>query len=167
MKKVFYFLLVVSCTFAFSCKKDNNPTPVPPIISFENFTTSDNLTGRLTINFTDNDGDIGYEEAQQTASNYDFYMRYYYKNYLGNYVPFYYHSSGDPLSDSTIYVYHIPYVANNIKTKVLDGQIIIDLNGYKPGNLDSLNNFRYTIWIFDRAGHKSNVITTPGFHTSY
>lgn len=152
-----------------SCKKESNPAPAPPQITFGSFTTTNDISARITLNFKDNDGDIGYEEAQQDNTNYDFYMRYYYEDTVtaGVYHTYYYHASNDPLSDSNIYVYHIPYVTNNIKTKSLDGQIIIDLNGYKPASTKMLNSFRYNIWIYDRARHQSNVITTPGFHTSY
>jgi hypothetical protein len=167
MKKVFYCLLAVGFMML-SCKKNSTPPPSPPIISFASFTTTDGNIAKFTFNFTDADGDIGLQQVDQDSSNYDFYMRYYYKNYLGQYVPFYYHASGqpaNPLTDSTIYVYHIPYVTDNIKSKMLSGQIIIDLNGYKPYSSDSTNNLRYTFWIYDRARHESNVVTTPGFQT--
>jgi len=92
MKKVFYFLLAICFAFTFSCKKESNPPPTPPVISFESFTASDPYTAKLTFNFTDIDGDIGNQSAQQDSTNYDFYMRFYYKNYLGNYVTYYYHN---------------------------------------------------------------------------
>ena len=173
MKKVFYFLLAVSVVFVFSCKKTAAPTSPVPKISFGGFTTSNGSNAVFTLNFTDNDGDIGYEPADQNNTNYDLYIRYYYKNYQGKYVPFYLRDPtqpADPIRDSTIYPYHIPYIDDNIKSKILDGQIIIDMpNGYKPITFynDSLSNFRYTFWIYDRAGHKSNVDTTPVFQTPY
>ncbi|MEO8762380.1 MAG: hypothetical protein ABI388_12405 [Bacteroidia bacterium] len=169
MKKLFCFLIIVTL-FTFSCKKAATPVPTPPVISYASFTTSSADNARLILNFHDVDGDIGYQLADQTNTNIDFYMRYYNEDPAipGKFNTFYYaFPNGTPLGDSAIYTYHIPYVTDNIKDKILDGQIIIDLAGYKPGDLDSLNNFRYEFWIFDRAGHKSNVVTTPAFHTPY
>ena len=182
MNKLFYFSVVL-VFFLLSCKKASTPAPAPPIITFANFTTSDAYTGMLTFNFTDADGDIGLNQgdttgayATGTVGYYDFYMRYYYLD-SGKYVPYYSvptTGGGDPYIDSAILRYRIPFVTDNIKGKTLDGQIIINLNQYKPfpdGNPNHtsnfLNNFRYEFWIYDRALHKSNVVTTPGFSTPY
>ncbi len=168
MKKIFYLLLVGA--FVISCKKAGNPPPTPPVISFVSFTTSSPTLAKLTIHFTDEDGDIGLDANLQDSSNYDFYMRYYYKDTSGKYVPFYYHFSNqpvDPVRDSTIYPYHIPYVTDNIRSKILDGQIIIDLHGYAPSKNSPFNDFKFTFWIYDRAHHKSNVVATPAFQTHY
>ena len=89
----------------------------------------------------------------------------------GTYKTFHYqfNPTPNPLSDSLIFAYRIPYVTNNIKSKTLEGQIIVNVNGYKPVSHynDSLSNFRFQFWIYDRALNKSNVVTTPGFHTTY
>ncbi len=177
MQKLFYFSFGL-VLFLFSCKKESTPTPGPPVISFASFTTSNGTNGVFTFNFTDPDGDIGLHQEDTTGSYsktgvgyYDFYMRYYcYSPTLNKYVEFYYPYPGQPLTsliDSSIFAYRIPFVANNIKSKTLDGQIVVNLTGYKPGNIDSLNHFRYEFWIYDRALHKSNVVTTPEFHTPY
>ena len=168
MRKIFYTSVIILVLF--SCKKTTDVKPGPPTIEYVNFTTSDSYTAKLTFSFSDPDGDIGIQQDLQDSSNYDFFMRYYYKNHNGDYVPFYYHApntTADPYRDSTIYTYHLPYIVNTITTHTLNGQVEVDLSGYKPGNLDSLNNFKYKIWIYDRAGNKSNVITTPEFHTNY
>ncbi len=178
MKKLFYFSFGL-VLFLFSCKKETTPAPGPPVISFGSFTTTNGTNGVITFNFTDPDGDIGLHQ-EDTIGNYskggvgyyDFYMRYYYLSpTTGNYMPFHFqfNSIPNPLSDSLIFAYRIPFVTNNIKSKTLDGQIIVNLNGYKPSFSynDSLSNFRFEFWIYDRALHKSNVVTTPGFHTIY
>ena len=162
----------------FSCKKESTPPPGPPVISFASFTTSNGNNAVFTFNFTDPDVDIGLHQEDTTGSYsktgvgyYDFYMRYYAKDTIGSgYVPFYYPYNGQPLTsliDSSIFAYRIPFVTNNIKSKTLDGQIVVNLSGYKPGSNNYFNNFRYEFWIYDRALHKSNVVTTPGFHTTY
>jgi hypothetical protein len=177
MQKLFYFSFILMLVL-FSCKKESSPPPGPPVISFGSFTTSDKDHAVLTFNFTDPDGDIGLHQedtsgsyAKGTTGYYDFYMRYYYLSpTTGNYTTYYrrFSSTPSPYIDSVIFVYRIPFVTNNIKSKTLDGQIIINLTGYTPSTkLDSLNHFRYEFWMYDRALHKSNVVTTPGFYTPY
>jgi hypothetical protein len=172
MKKLFYSSVLLLCIlFAFSCKK-TAPVSVIPVISFAGFTATDNSTAVLTFNFTDGDGDIGVPSGDSTI---DCYIRYYYLSPTsGKYLPLYAAISGNPnpnsLADSNIYTYSIPYITDNLKSKSLDGQVVINMNGYKSthGALpDSLDSFRYTIWIFDRAGHKSNVVTTPGLYAKF
>jgi hypothetical protein len=176
VKKLFCFSVVLLLVF-YSCKKESDPAPAPPVITFGSFTTSDAYTGVLTFNFSDADGDIGLNPsdttgpyATNTVGYYDFYMRYYYFSpVFKKYVTFYYPlQNGNAYIDSAITPYRIPFVTNNTKSKSLNGQIIINLNQYKPiGFGDSINNFRYEFWMYDRALHKSNVVTTPGFSTPY
>jgi hypothetical protein len=174
VNKLFYFSVVLVLIFA-SCKKASTPAPAPPVISFASFTTSDATNGILTFNFSDADGDIGLNQedttglyATNTVGYYDFYMRYFYLDSTGNYVKFFHaFNGGNPIEDSAKFLYRIPFVVNNIKSKTLDGQIIINLNGYKPANTALYRNFRYEFYIYDRALHKSNVVTTPGFSTPY
>lgn len=185
MKKLFYISGILCLVlFVFACKKDSTPAPAPPVISYANFTTSDAYNGILTFNFSDADGDIGLNQSDTTGAYapgqvgyYDFYMRYYCLSpATGKYLPFYYAWPGLPLNsltDSTIFAYRIPFVTDNIKSKSLSGQIIVNLSQYKPANIkpgtsgDSLNSYRYEFWMYDRAMHKSNVVTTPTFYTYY
>ena len=174
MKKLFYFSAVLMLLL-FSCKKASTPAPAPPVISFASFTITDNENAILTFNFNDPDGDIGLNQSDTTGvyalgqvGNSDFYMRYYYLSpTTGNYMPFHqqFGSVPNPLSDSMIFAYRIPFVTDNIKSKTLDGQIIINIAGYTASAyVDSLAHFRYEFWMYDRAMHKSNVVTTPGFY---
>ena len=168
MKKLFYSSLILLCIlFAFSCKKEA-PVSVIPVISFASFTATNNTDAVLTFNFTDGDGDIGVPSGDSTI---DCYIRYYFKDTMSsNYLTCFTLLPNLPrtsLIDSNIYTYSIPYVTDNLKTKSLNGQIVINMNGYKPSHGPTppyFNSFRYTIYIYDRAGHKSNVITTPGFY---
>jgi hypothetical protein len=176
VKKLFYFSAVLVLVL-YSCAKTTPPAPAPPVISYGSFTTSDAFNGVITINFSDADGDIGLNQsdttgpyARGTVGYYDFYMRYYYwSHYFSKYVTYYNPIAGQSpsLADSAITPYRIPFIINNTKNKGLDGQIIVNLNQYKPPGPDSLQNFRFQIWIYDRALHKSNVVTTPSFTTPY
>lgn len=176
MKKLFYFSVVLVLVLC-SCTKTTTPAPAPPVINYGSFTTSDAFNGVITINFTDADGDIGLNQsdtiglyARGTVGYYDFYMRYYYWSpYFGKYVTYFSRIpfQAPSLADSAITPYRIPFIVNNTKNKGLDGQIIVNLNQYRPPGADSLQNFRFQIWIYDRALHKSNVVTTPSFTTNY
>jgi hypothetical protein len=179
VKKLFYFSVVLVVAL-YSCKKETTPAPAPPVISYGDFAISSGTRALLTINFSDADGDIGLNQsdtigfyAKNTVGYYDFYMRYYYwsKNF-NKFMPYYFPwSTSNNYIDSAIVTYRIPFVTNNTKSKGLDGQIIVDINQYKPlpnsvYSNDSLTTFRFDIWIYDRALHKSNVVTTPTFTTA-
>lgn len=171
MKKLFYLSLTVCILiFAFSCKKQNNTDSETPQISFSNFVWADKQHAILTFNFKDGDGDIGLQQSD--TAEYDFWMRYNYKSpTTGQFVTYYHAIPGLPatsLIDSNIFTYRIPYIDNKSKIKSLDGQIIVNLNGYippfyRPNSNDSLLHVRYDFYIYDRARHKSNVATTPEF----
>jgi hypothetical protein len=150
-----------------------------PVISFVSFTPSSILNAVLVFNFTDANGNQNIGQ-QQGDTTYDLYVRYYWKNYKGNFVPYYFRQSGvdsTSLSDSSIYPYHLPYLDINIKTAALNGQIIVNMNAWRPVYWlttvpvglwqDSLNHFRLEFWMYDRKGHKSNVVTTPQFDTNF
>jgi hypothetical protein len=185
MRKLFYLtVVVIILLLAFSCKKETVNPNAAPVISFASFTTSDNLHAVLTFNFSDANGNqnIGLQPSDTSGAfaagqvgYYDFYMRYYRKNAVGNFIPYYFqypNVSDSSLEDLSIITYRIPYLDVNIKTQALNGQIIINLNGYRPFPEtttigDSLQHFRYEFWIYDRDMHKSNVVTTPEFDTNY
>ena len=176
MKKLFYFSAILVLVL-YSCVKTTTPAPAPPVISYSSFTTSDANTGVFTFNFTDADGDIGLNQsdttgpyARSTVGYYDFYMRYYcWSQHANTYVTYFFPwPNGNTLIDSSIVAYRIPFVVNNTKNKGLDGQIIVNFGQYKPPpNDDSMKIFRYEFWMYDRALHKSNVVTTPSFTTPY
>jgi hypothetical protein len=193
MRKLFYTSLIAFVLlFAFSCKKDNSTPNAAPVISYDSFVMGPQsaMTATLTFNFSDADGDIGLQPGDTTGSYatgsvgyYDFYMRYYWKNYAGNFVTYYFPwntpINGDTsFIDKSIITGRIPYINNTSKVKSLSGQIIIPLFEYIPAApypppppklvnwTDSLDHFKYEFWIYDRAGHKSNVVTTPEFDIS-
>ena len=179
MKKLFgisLIFIVFLCLEA--CKKPTPLAPGPPFISFANFTTSNGGNAVFTFNFTDPDGDIGLNQSDTIGAfapgnlyYYDFYMRYYYYSPTkALYSSFYYPlTPKDTLVNNGYYTYRIPYITDNIPSKALNGQVIVNLNAYKPSTQynDSLSNFKYEFWIYDRALHKSNVVTTPVFMTKY
>jgi len=181
MRKLFYISLVVLVLlFGFSCKKDTINPNAAPVISFGSFTTTDANNAVLTFNFSDVNGNNNLGQ-QQSDTTFDFYMRYYWKNYAGVFVTYYFpvqsitNVADTPLVNKSIVTYHIPYISTNSKSPSINGQISIKLNQYIPeipqnplvNWADSLSHFRYEFWIYDRQGHKSNVVTTPEIDINY
>jgi hypothetical protein len=154
------FLLI--SVLSTSCQKNTNSNPVP-VISFKSFTGTGVNQGTLAINFSDGDGDIGYP-SQDPSAQPNLWVKYLYydtgsKAFIG--VP---HSPADTIThDSVYYVYNVPYITPAGKDKSLSGIIEVAINTWyaNPYNDLSLLKVEFQIYMFDRAGHKSNVITTP------
>jgi hypothetical protein len=175
------FLSLISISgllvFFFSgCEKNTNNNPVP-VISFKSFTVSQTAdSATLQINFTDGDGDIGYP-AQDPTAPYNFFIQYWYSTDTLStslaqfpdtaiFKPYININQNPP--DTLLYSYHIPDITQPGKNKSLTGIIQIIVSGTPPlgwfvnyASAPYRNFFQYKVWIYDRAGHKSNVITTP------
>jgi len=169
MKKVVLILsLLVFGLVIFSCKKITNPEPGPPVIAFKDFSIVKETEAYFHFTFTDPDGDIGLKDEDTTGafavgSPYydDFHMKFQFKNYQGVFVDSLFYDPKTSQKDTIIYLYRIPFVTNNSKDKSLTGEIIVKMSGFRPET--TLRKFRYVFYIYDRAHHKSNVITTPEF----
>jgi len=184
MKLVTMRFLTVTGIFIFfgllfsACPKSENTNPIPSI-TYKSFGVGLNPdSAQLQVNFTDGDGDIGYP-PQDASAPYDFYIQYWYcTDTLANspaqvadstFKPYpilnqHTHLFTDTLTD----YYHIPYITPVGKDKSLTGIIEIALTGRGNGwyinycvKTPSHNYFEYKVWIYDRAGHKSNILTTP------
>jgi hypothetical protein len=142
-----------------SCKKPKT-YPVEPEITFKELVKNTNTQGLdesadLTISFTDGDGDIGLAEGD-TMPPYNPSSVYYYNFYISFFIKhngvFEEYPLAIPASQ------RIPYIYHEGKDKSLTGDIImhIDFLGF-PFNNDTL---RFDAYIYDRALHKSNTITT-------
>ena len=157
---VFSFsLLVIS-----SCVKESNYSVIPNI-TYKSFTPfcSGSITDSayLQVNFTDGDGDIGYAANDATAP-FDFFAIEYI-NHNGTYVPFTLNNGKDTINFS----YHIPDITPAGKNKSLNGIIQINFeNAFQINTQTTATGYNFyqiefQVWIFDRAGHKSNAIMTP------
>jgi len=167
--RIVIFLLLATGIFTVSCKKITNPEPGPPVIAFKEFNMVSETEAYFHFTFTDPDGDLGLKSSDTTGafaygSEYynDFHMRFQFKNYQGNYID---SEWVDPIAnqtDSGFVLYRIPYIDNTSKNKSLTGEIIIKMAGFRPAS--NKKYFRYKFYIYDRAHHKSNVVTTPDFY---
>jgi hypothetical protein len=164
------FRVITGCLFLVglalsSCQKKDTASIIPAITfnSFQATGTLGNPTATLQINFTDGDGDIGYPTGDVSEAP-NLWIKYLYfdtaktRKFIGIY------SLADSAThDSVYFVYNIPYITPAGKDKELTGVIQIAmtdwfLNPY--ATTDSLE-VQFQIYLYDRAGHKSNVLTSP------
>lgn len=156
MTKKYYinYLLIITliCVGIFACVKKTN-YPVEPVISFNSFTPYQDETADINIKFTDGDGDIG---VDITDSKLTMWVNYYYKDTITQiYRAFCYGCGTDSLKN--------PYIVRAPKDsylgKPISGEIVVNLQGYRHSK--KIKYIKYVIYLFDKAGNKSNVITTP------
>ncbi len=161
MKKI-KILLAVSVLIVAGCKKPEQFSNIPAI-TFKSVTTQKDgsgfdLNARLVVSFTDGDGDIGYLPSGN-GSPYDDYPGPYYYNFVvqmdslhaGNWVT----DITDTLSG------RIPYLTPEGSNKALKGDIAMDIPlPVSFFHIVRQYQLRYHIFIYDRALHKSNTVTS-------
>ncbi len=164
----FLGLLYSSCV-----KKENYPDY--PIITFNTFTpfcsgaTTD--SAYLRVNFTDGNGDIGYPAGESGVTP-DFYIIPMADSANGFYRIIHFPSPYTGHDTTISFEYQIPDITPSGSDKELNGIIQINLENaiQTLSSLGTIGNFNFhdlefQVWIYDRAGNKSNVLTTPPCHT--
>ena len=163
MKKKFQILaLSTFSVFSFSCLKTEDYS-VEPQISFKNYvigSTTDILGNpakvvALTFSFTDGDGDIGLGDGD-TLPPFDTKGNYYYNLCTTKYKK----TNGiftEVAENPELRNYRIQPLPSIQNKKAIKGDIEIKSKVYQSTGKDTL---KYTLFIYDRALHKSNVITT-------
>ena len=150
MKKFIPCLLVLSIgLFSLVSCSDEETFPVTPAISFKSLEKFQSLSGLdslvLTFSFTDGDGDIG--SAASDTFGRDVYARLFERNSgVFEEAPL-----GAPLE------YRVPYLEPRGNNSSLKGdiRISIDYNIQRPND-----TIYYKVLLEDRAGNRSNEITT-------
>ncbi len=144
-----------------SCKKDQTPASVVPVISFKELKKFNSDSATLTINFRDGDGDIGLDPTTFSAPfnvgskyQYNLYLVYYYQDMTGVWKPWDTNIS-TPQMDTLFYGYRIPTLPQTGQ-KSLTGEIKVRLN--YPYSVPGQNIFKFKIVLIDRALHISNEI---------
>ena len=161
MKRSGWFILLVISLSSFfsSCVKQEN-YPVEPQIEFLNFilvfdTGQYAVKGILNISFTDGDGDIGLN-PNYTIPPFDTGSPYYY-----NYIITYFEKQQGafvPIDLNPPFSYRIPVLNSEFPGKPIKG-MISDTLPMNPFPL--FDTIKFEAYIYDRALHKSNVISTP------
>jgi hypothetical protein len=151
-------ILALSIFLMTGCEKDDN-LPVIPEISFktlEKFPSQnagiDSLV--LTFSFEDGDGDIGSPDSDTISR--DIFVTLFEKQ-NGTFVPIVF-------ADTLLLTYRMPYLEPSGNNSSLIGDVVISYLGYLIGVPN--DTVRYDVYIRDRAGHKSNTITTSEIITT-
>jgi len=136
MRGLTYILIVL---LLFACKKDETLSVVPAI-EFQSISPSiaqeyiDNII--ITISYTDEDGDLG--ENSPDINN----------------------LFVEDSRNGIVYHYRIPQLAPNGNEIAIEGNFNITINGSGITNSSNSQQVNYAIYVKDRAGNKSNTITT-------
>lgn len=155
MKKSFISYVVISGIIAlvtFSCVKKTT-YPKDPQIEYKDFYPFAGDSGQIAIKFTDGDGNIGVGSEDTTRT---LFITYYYKDSISHqYVGYYSQIFNDTLR--TGYVVRAP--ADSYLGKPISGEVSVKLQQYRHSK--KIKNVKYVIYLYDKDGNKSNVITTP------
>ena len=151
-------LLIISMLIFSGCK-DGDEYPIEPVISFKSLSTDKDANGKdvaghITISFTDGDGDLGLS-ASDTLSPYHRSGPYHY-----NFVIVYYEKINNVwtvVSTSTPFSGRFPLLTSEGKNKALRGDISQEV--FLRQGVTNLST-KYDVFIYDRALHRSNTITT-------
>ncbi|MCX6280588.1 MAG: hypothetical protein NTU51_01330 [Bacteroidetes bacterium] len=157
----FCILLIAAGIAMFSsCMKKESFSDIPQI-AFAGYTNLFDSTkiakkGILTISFQDGDGDIGLN-SWDTYPPYDSTSIYFY-NY---YIDLYEKKNGVFVKDTTLATSlnaRIPNLTPDDPNKAIKG-LIVDTLPLNPHPV--YDTIQFSMFIYDRALHKSNVVFTP------
>ncbi len=145
-------ILLSMSFFCFSCLKKTSYETTPEI-EYTSFTPYVDETADISIKFKDGNGDIGAASADTTRN---LWVNYYYKDTVtNNYVAFCFGCGTDSLK--TAYVVKAP--TGSYQGKPISGEVSVRLQQYRHSK--KIKKIKYVIYLFDKEGNKSNVITTP------
>jgi len=136
MKNIIYLFAIV---LLFSCEKEQLISDTP-IIEFKSISPttvqeySDDII--ITISYSDGNGDLG-------ENNPDIHNLFVEDNRNG-----------------IVYQFRIPQLSPDNNSIAIEGDFNITINGSGITNESSSQQVNYTIYVTDRAGNKSNSIST-------
>lgn len=150
LAKFKYCFLIICIAFSYSCIKKKTYSENPEI-EFKSFNIDTATTADMTITFADGNGDIGKDNSDSTRN---LFMNYYYKDSITQkFVAFW--NGTDSLKSG--YTVHKPNDEYN--GHAISGEVTLHMAFYRHSK--KIKTIRYVIYMFDNAGHKSNVVTTP------
>lgn len=157
MQKSFFKLLFLAFLIAglYACVKKTN-YPTSPVITYKDFIPFPGDSAILEIKFTDGDGDIGVKENDTTKT---LFFTYYYKDTITQKYTAYYSAL---FNDTLRTGYIVKSPSDEYSGKPISGEISIDVQQYRHSK--KIKNIKYVMYLLDRAGNKSNVLTTPEIH---
>lgn len=151
MKKNIFIIILISILFL-KCEKAETYSEIPEIkyLGFNVIEGDGEYTiteGILTFSFVDGNGDIGFIENSDTAIDIK----------IPDIILIEYNMGDSIFSNIDTIEYLLPYFNEGVYRKHIKGEIDINL----PRTIFSNDTVYYEFYIFDRAGHKSNIEITP------
>lgn len=155
------WVLFIFMGMAFSSCTKHDVYPIEPAIEFYSFTKIPNNynvddKAILNMSFTDGDGDIGLE-PWDTLPPYNYNGKYYYNCF----IDYYEKQHGQfvkvdlPVSNNS----RIPKVSADLLERGIRGNIEVEL--FINNILSPYDTIKFSMYIYDRALHKSNIAETP------
>lgn len=137
--------------------------PVEPAITQKTFAVDNDTTTalKLTVKFTDGDGDIGLDDSYNYPP-YDSASAY----YTNLRIAFQLKDNGAWIDAEQRYDYRLPVITPTGQNKALNGEIDVTIYPFPPPldpnqpQITHGDTVRATVKLIDRALHDSNVITT-------
>jgi hypothetical protein len=163
-----FFLFIASfLLLGFACVKPKSKDPVP-VIEFKDFNawkSNGNDTAVMVIGYEDGDGDIFRDE---NANGPNIIGTYYYLNSATQqFMPIMDIITQDTFRITQTVVQPIVISKDfpSYRNKSVKGEMFIPWSPFRSG--DSVKVFKYTVFVVDESGNKSNVVTTPSFTVNF
>ena len=156
--KFISFLVILFGVLITSCVKEKS-FPATPAITFDKYILYQEDSADCYIKFKDGDGDVGVYAGDTSSAN-NLMMKFLLKASDGKFHPYDY-ILGNSTFDTLFYGFKIPNITPDGQYKALDGEIKIKLRTqpiYGPANTGDI--VKFDIYLMDRAGHKSNTVST-------
>ena len=154
-----FLFLAILILVPISCEDIQEEYPDEPVVDYQGFSlfiTTDELgnktlVGRLNFEFTDGDGNLGFQDKEENSDpelpdslKYNFYLQLY--DISGFEV------AEVPESEGGFLKYRIPYLDKQPLSGTIDLDISFPVIVY--------DTIFYTFWIYDRDFNRSNTDTT-------
>lgn len=167
MKPKFFLYIVFGC-YLFSCETEEPEFPIEPELTFKSyeFFREEDEFGEindfyeLTLEYVDGDGDIGIEDDEETLGESDIqhvlFVDYFEKQRSGEFKAVSC-ALGTPPETKKWRLPVITPVGNN---KAIRGEMRVKISPCVTPR-DTVKYLKFSMYIYDRALHKSNVIESP------
>ncbi|MBK9283832.1 MAG: hypothetical protein IPM51_05870 [Sphingobacteriaceae bacterium] len=157
-------IIIFSVIVVFSsCVKKPSKSPIPTLEfnDFQAWKVRTNIdTAVLILNYEDGDGDIFLDIATQGPNVIGTF--YYLNSATGKFT-----AIKDNITNDTARITQtiIQPKDASYKNKSIRGEIYLPMSPFRSG--DSVKTFKYTFFVTDVAGNKSNTITTPELKVTF
>jgi hypothetical protein len=145
-----YLFLCLTALLVYSACVKKKVYSQSPEIEYKDFYPFQVDSADLVIGFSDGDGDIGSDGER------NLFITYYYKDSVTGKYTGYYDATNN---DTTRFTYAVKKPTDNYNGKSISGEVAVTLESYRHSK--KAKNIKYTIYLVDQAGHRSNVVTTP------